>query len=417
MAMGARRGDPPSLLTAYLALSFLPYGGALVLARTALHANQVRQVAVLGAIAFGGVLLFAPPVFSDDLYRYLWEGRLWLEGLNPYRLPPNDPSLAPLRDEVWAKINNKPLTSIYPPFSQALFALGAVLGGGAWTLKLLALLSHLFAVVTLDRLSGKPRAALALSLNPLMLSESALNGHLDVLVGATLLIAACALARRRFHAGALAACVAVGIKWIGLVSLPLLWPKKRAFLSASLVAALLLAPVLWFRMPSDPASGAGQFAARWRGNEGLFALFDWFAHRFFSETTADVAARALVAAALAAIVAVAVAREISPLRASRVVVWSVLFLSPQVHPWYLAWLLPMELASGARAGLVWSAVVLVAYVPLDRWLLEGVWEMPLWLQVFEYLAVVVALIADPRRPSLSPSGRDGDFPMNSNVLS
>jgi hypothetical protein len=170
-------------------------------------------------------------------------------------------------------------------------------------------------------------------------------------------------------------------------------------------------------MPFDPASGAGQFAARWRGNEGLFAFFDWFAQQVFSETTADFAARALVAAVLAVLVAVAVARELSPLCASRLVVWGVLLLSPQVHPWYLAWLLPMELAGGARAGLVWSAVVLVAYAPLDRWLLEGVWEMPLWLQALEYVAVGVALIADPRRPSLSPSGRDGNCSKNSNALS
>lgn len=417
VSVGARAGTLPSLLAAGLGASFLPYAGALTLASTAMRAAHVRRAALLGALAFGAVLLLAPPAFSDDLYRYLWEGRLWLEGLNPYRLPPDDPSLAPLRDEVWVGINNKPLTSIYPPLSQALFALGASLGGAAWTIKLLALLSHLLTVAALDRFSGEPRAALALGLNPLLLSESALNGHFDVLVGGAIFVAAFALSKKRYGWAALAASVAAGLKWVGVVLLPLLWPKKRAFFFAGLAAGALLLPVLLVRAPLDLASGAGQFATRWRGNESLFASFDWLAHRFFSDATADIAARAMVVGALVAIVGAAIARGIPPLRATRTVVWSILLLSPQVHPWYLAWLLPIELAAGARAGLVWTAVVLIAYAPLDRWVLEGVWEMPVWLQVLEYAALLVALVADPRRPSLARGARDGDFPTDSRALS
>ena len=79
--------------------------------------------------------------------------------------------------------------------------------------------------------------------------------------------------------------------------------------------------------------------------------------------------------------------------------WSVLLLSPQVHPWYLAWLLPLELAAGGCAALVWSAAVLCAYVPLQGWVNEGVWEMPVGLQVAEYLVVGLALLYDLRSNS------------------
>ncbi len=44
--------------------------------------------------------------------------------------------------------------------------------------------------------------------------------------------------------------------------------------------------------------------------------------------------------------------------------------------------------------MVWSLAVLCAYAPLDRWVAEGVWVMPPWLQVFEYLAVALALLWD-----------------------
>jgi hypothetical protein len=55
------------------------------------------------------------------------------------------------------------------------------------------------------------------------------------------------------------------------------------------------------------------------------------------------------------------------------VVFAVLLFAPQVHPWYLLWLLPLECASGGVAGLVYAVVVLAAYAPADRWLVERVW--------------------------------------------
>jgi hypothetical protein len=86
----------------------------------------------------------------------------------------------------------------------------------------------------------------------------------------------------------------------------------------------------------------------------------------------------------------------------------VLLLSPQVHPWYLGWLLPLELACGGRAGLAWSALVLAAYAPLDRWATEGVWEMPMSVQLAEYLLLGVAIGLDPRRPRLRAARNEAD---------
>ena len=88
-----------------------------------------------------------------------------------------------------------------------------------------------------------------------------------------------------------------------------------------------------------------------------------------------------------------------------------LLLSPQVHPWYLAWLLPLELAVGGRAGWVWSAAVLLAYAPLDRWVEAGVWDMPVGLQLAEYLVVLFVLATDAFR-----AGRVRGFPRDSRAL-
>src|SRR5260370_38476078 len=58
-------------------------------------------VAVLAAAALMrlGVLL-APPYLSDDVNRYIWDGRVDAAGINPYRYIPVDPPLEALREDT-----------------------------------------------------------------------------------------------------------------------------------------------------------------------------------------------------------------------------------------------------------------------------------------------------------------------------
>jgi len=400
LALAARSGCSPSVLVAGLGLCFVPYAGAIHLSRSLPTKRSSDLVAIGAALLFGAAFLFAPPLLSDDLYRYLWEGRVWLEGLSPYRLAPDDPALVHLRDDLWANINNKPLGSIYPPLSQLMFVVAQWLGGTVWTLKLLALLAHVLSVAVVARVCTERKASLALALNPLLLSEAALNGHFDILCGVALLIAAWAMSRHRFVQAGTAVCAAVGLKVVGLVVLPLFVRRPKALVAAGFGSALLLAPLAWSRALLDPASGPGQFATRWRGNESVFAAVDLLSRQLFESAPADLVARWVVAAGLLALCALVVYRRVPSLPAARALVWALLLLSPQVHPWYLGWLLPLEVAAGGSAGLVWSAVTLCAYAPLDRWVVEGVWDMPLWMQIFEYSVVALALILDPQRPSL-----------------
>lgn len=404
LSVWARAGAAPSTIVLGLAASFVPYAGLLRWAPVLGAPRQVGRIALIAAFVFGVAFVCAPPVMSDDLYRYLWEGRLWLEGLNPYRLAPSDPALLPLRSDLWASINNKSLASIYPPLSQLLFAAAAWLGNEVWTVKLLALLAHLASAVVVSRIADRPHAGLALVLNPLLLSEAALNGHFDVLTGLALLLSVWALSRHRIVQAGLAVCAAVGLKAVGLVFVPFFARRPKALAAVSVVCALLLLPLVWWRLPSDASSGPGQFASRWRGNESVFAVVQWVADHLVPEDLSALTARGVVVAALLLLWILILRRPSSPLEAGRLLIWAVLLLSPQVHPWYLCWLLPIEVFAGGRAGLLWSAAVLCAYVPLDRWVREGVWEMPVWLQVASYAAVFLALVLDPRRPRLNDEG-------------
>ena len=74
-------------------------------------------------------MVFTQPVLSDDMYRYVWDGRVQAQGINPYALPPGAPELSALRDDaIWPLINRKWAVTIYPAATQITFAASGASG-------------------------------------------------------------------------------------------------------------------------------------------------------------------------------------------------------------------------------------------------------------------------------------------------
>ena len=73
------------------------YCAALTLLARRPHGSS-RQLAACVAlsIAWRVVLAAGPPLASDDVYRYLWDGRVQQYGYSPYAAAPDDPGLAAL---------------------------------------------------------------------------------------------------------------------------------------------------------------------------------------------------------------------------------------------------------------------------------------------------------------------------------
>jgi hypothetical protein len=428
-----------------VALAFLPYGLFLLGG----GATPASLRAVLGLALLAGLpLVFAPPILSDDVYRYLWDGHVTLSGVDPYRYAPDDPALAWLRDAAWSRVNHPRIPTIYPPVAQLLFALAAALGHAKAVIAALALAAHLGVTVLVARLAPahKLRAASLYALNPLALTESALTAHVDVFVGLFLVASVLSLGRRRHLWAGLWAGLASGVKLVGIAFLPLFGRRRaRGMLLAGLLGAAALLPLLGAGRGSGVTGGLGQYARHWQGNGGPYAVLEagltqalnaagraqdapeghvhltvlrplltavsgsvldpraaLVAEKkqtpdvtdFLASTLAGLLLRSLVVSFVFVLGAVLTHRGVPPLRAARVVLLVGLLLAPQVHPWYLLWLLPLEVASGGVTGLVWSATVLVAYAPLDAWQASRHWvEQPL-LIVVEYLLVFFALGLD-----------------------
>ncbi len=178
LLFAADRGAP----TSYLVPVLLAVPGYLI---------AVRKLPWRRALALGVGLrlaaVFAFPLLSDDIYRFLWDGELWLVGYNPLDFVPADaPSaFAKTFPELFDLMNSRTYFTVYPPLSQLVFVLAAKLSTGAYwgavALKSLLLLAELGVITLLFRLdaTATKSGARAYLLHPLVIVEVIGNAHFE----------------------------------------------------------------------------------------------------------------------------------------------------------------------------------------------------------------------------------------------
>ena len=163
----------------------LIYFGCVWLIRSGPAPRHATALVLVLAALMRVAPLAWPPFLSSDIFRYVWDGRVQAQGINPYRYLPAAPELAFLRDsEIYESVNrSEEARTIYPPVAQLIFA--AI--GRIWSsLTLVKIVMAGFeavaigAVAVLLRRAGQPAAGvLVYAWNPLPIWEYAGNGHID----------------------------------------------------------------------------------------------------------------------------------------------------------------------------------------------------------------------------------------------
>ena len=250
------RDHPGSYATAMVAALVLWAAASAWVLRRRPRGRWAMGIVLVVALAARLALVPHAPDLSGDINRYVWDGGVTAQGINPYRFAPEDPRLAPLRDDagVYPGINRKPVPTIYPPAAQDVLV-GLHLAGarGVTSLKLAFSLIDLVSVALLAlllvRLGLAPERSLLYAWHPLAISEIGRSGHIDVI--AILLIVGALLAhtaRRPIASGSLLAGAAL-VKFYAAAMLPALlwiggrrtWQPLAAF---ALTVVMLYAPYL-----------------------------------------------------------------------------------------------------------------------------------------------------------------------------
>ncbi|MEZ4770690.1 MAG: glycosyltransferase 87 family protein [Caldilineales bacterium] len=347
------RAATPQFLALYMA-AFAVYAVATV---AALRLGGLSGRALAGLFLLAGVMmavtLINRPTLSDDMYRYVWEGRVQASGFSPYRFPPNAPELSYLQDgAIWKYINRKGDVTVYPPIAQAVFLLLWRIAPDSvrWfqaAMALSALLAGGLLVGLLRDLGRSPARVIIYLWAPLLIFETAHSAHMDALVLPLLVGAWWARTRSKD--------VLVGVL-LGLATAAKLYPA-------------LLLPALW--RPDDrrgrwtmPLAFALTLAASYipsllsHGSEVLGFLPKYFGERFnmglaglviplFKDIGVEPnrALLALMLATLGGITLWMVARPApdgeTAVRRSIWLIGAYTLLTQNLFSWYMLWMLPL----------------------------------------------------------------------------
>jgi len=373
--LGSQGADDPqetsSRCLPFALMAFVPF---------LLACDTVRRVKVGGGLGHAvillvfaavlrGMLLPVTPFLSDDIYRYVWEGRIQLSGFNPYLLAPDAPELEPLRDAVWQGVNHKSISTIYPPVMQLFFRLVAAAGGGILGMKaFLVIVDLLLVVVLMDLLAAlkmNPLRAIFYAWNPLVILEVAGSGHNDPLSILLVVVTVRFLVAAQSAAAVASITLAGMAKILPFLLLPFLLCRRvrpRHLLLVPALVGVLVYP--YIDAGSSLLHGAGQYAERWRHNDflfgGLLRVVGWFLSpdpTYHLEVAKTIAASIILLAG-----AVTVVRRMDPIATTLVLLGLCVALSPTVHPWYVLWVLPW-ICFRARPSWMWlNASVLLSYV-------------------------------------------------------
>jgi hypothetical protein len=217
-----------------------------------LEARTALVIIALVAIIMRLPQLGIEPYLSDDIYRYVWDGRVQAAGINPYRYVPAAPELAALRDAaIFPKINRADYApTIYPPAAQIFFFAVTRLGESVLVMKLAMVVCEALAIgatlIILSRLGLPATRITAFAWHPLPVWEIAGSGHIDALMVALLMAAVVLFLNKRTLAAGVMATVAALVKPTALLALPVFWRPWRLALPAVVIATgvLLYLPYL-----------------------------------------------------------------------------------------------------------------------------------------------------------------------------
>lgn len=372
-----------------------------------------REKLLLG-ITIKVMLLFVLPALSQDYFRFIWDGNLLLQHINPYaQLPVNmvhDAAIQfPNKVLLYEKMGNLSSTnySNYPPFNQVLFAIGAWLGRGSILGTVIVFKTMILAADILIFFVGKKllvqlklpaKNIFFYFLNPLLLVELNANSHFEAVMIALFLLSFYLLSRQKYISAGMAMAASVFTKLVPLMMLPFLIRtlrvKKLLILYVSIGISLMLLLFMFFSKSLSQHYGATLklWFVNFEFNASAYYLVRAIGFKLTGYNIINVAGPALVLFSTLLILWMALRKRYytaGELFAPILIGLTFYFLlSTTVHPWYITTLVALSVFTRYRYPLLWSFTIIFSYhAYASPQFAENYW----WL-IAEYVLVYLLII-------------------------
>ena len=391
-----------------------------------LRNKLLERISFLWFIIFGVlfriVLIPSEPFLSDDIYRYLWDGKIIASGINPYKFAPVDIQLLQFRDQIiYPFINFPEIATSYPPVSQFMFLINQWLGGSVLSWKILLLFVEIILFLVIFRMVqhfklNKFRILLYFY-NPLLIIETYSSGHLEITGVLFFWIAVYLFYKRYDWKSIIFFAMSIMTKFIPLVSgIPFLLNKffrKSALLMV--ICSILLLPFMFSGIL--PLPGLFSYINRWEFNGGLYQLvisiinlldikeYQWmdvnfsghletfyFSYAFFYKIFAAVILVAVFFDQMNKLRATSSFRSINFIQRGFILTAGFLLLMPTLHPWYLIWIIPFLVFIPNWSWLLFTFLIQASYFVLKDYALFFVWKESVWILLFQYIPFYAILI-------------------------
>lgn len=368
---------------------------------------------ILGVIC-RGILIVLLPNLSDDIYRFYWDGHLLLEGIKPYAFTPTEllksEHLPAVLAEIYPKLNSPDYFSVYPAITQYLFAFAACLSSSLFgfnvIVKLLFLSAELLSISLIYRLlkhfNINEWNVLWYALNPLIIIEFAGNLHFECIMITGVLAAFYFIIQRSMYLSAIAFSIAIGVKLIPLILVPLLLKRisfKSLFILGSICLCLLVCmffPLIHEGFFQNFWSSLDLYFRSFEFNASIYYLVRWLGYQYKGYNLIASIGPILALMSMASIFVISLKpkhQDWSNFSTAALFVGMIyLLFSTTVHPWYLGLFLAFSCFSERKFIIIWSALIFLSYS--HYW--GGVFKENYLLIGLEYLCLLGAVIYEWR---------------------
>lgn len=403
------RTDFPKLLGLFVALFFLCF-------KLIQFEKWNLKFLLVAGIIFRLVFICTEPNLSQDYYRFIWDGHLIANAINPYLHTPNEliknmADIIPNANQLYEGMGSLSAKhySNYPPLNQLIFGIAALIGGKSIfgslvVMRITIILADLgifyFGRKLLKNLNKSPHLIFWYFLNPLVIIELTGNLHFEGVMLFFFIFSLFLLSISKWTwAAAIMAC-SISIKLVPLLFLPLFirylgW--KKSLLSYGVIGVTVLLLFLPFYTPEfigNYTKTLSLWFSNFEFNGSIYNIvkritiqFDakpWEFIKVYGKITPIVTILAVLLFTI-----LPKRKDLNQLLASMMWVLTIYyFMSTTLHPWYCIFLVLLAIFTTYRYAIIWSVAIILSYYAYS----QADFKENFWLLTLEYISVYSFLI-------------------------